>query len=71
MTCLVQMHNTIEHLLDRFKKNPDAPTQKAADSISVRPASATGSYGSGYGGAASFGLQVRAARSEPERQRHA
>ena len=61
MTCLVQMHETIEHLLDRFKKNPDAPAQKASDGISGRPASAAGSYGSmpGYGGAAAFSLQVR------------
>ena len=73
MTCLVQMHDTIEHLLDRFKKNPDAPAQKAADSLSGRPASAAGSYVSipGYGGAAAFSLQVRAAHLVPERQRHA
>ena len=71
MTCLVQMHSTIEHLLDRFKKNPDAPAQKAADSMSGRPASAAASYGSmpGYGGAASFSLQVRACHHKPERQR--
>ena len=71
MACLVQMHSTIEHLLDRFKKNPDAPAQKAGDGISGRPASAAGSYGSipGYGGAASFSLQVRAAHLMPDRQR--
>ena len=73
MTCLVQMHDTIEHLLDRFKKNPDAPAQKTADSLNSRPASAAGSYGSmpGYGGAATFSLQVRTAHPVPERQRHA
>ena len=69
----MQMHNTIEHLLDRFKKNPDAPAQKSADSMSGRPASAAGSYGSipGYGVAAAYGSQVRAAHLASERQSNA